>query len=34
MLSGTALEWLGADRARFETEASRAHSARLAETPT
>ena len=29
MLSGTALEWLGVDRARFETEASRRHSESL-----
>ena len=26
ILSGTALEWLGAERERFETAASRAHS--------
>jgi hypothetical protein len=26
MLSGTALEWLGLDKKRFESAASRAHS--------
>ncbi len=30
ILSGTALEWLGLDRADYETDASRAHSAGLA----
>jgi hypothetical protein len=29
MLSGTALEWLGEDRMKFETDASRRHSESL-----